>query len=99
MYILLELIVYNTQKERDISSLPSQFSDVQPLVFVAKDVSPPPPPPLTGQLPAAKNKNNYGYKKEVQRLDNVKELISKKKLESDNNICRRKWSRNKWQNI
>ena len=71
------------QKERDISPLPSQFTDVQPLVCVAKDVS---PPPLTGQFPAAENENNYGYKKEVQWLDNVKELISKEKLESDDNI-------------
>ena len=44
------------------------------------------PPPLTGQFPAAKNENNYGYKKEVQWLDNVKELITKEKLESDDNI-------------
>jgi hypothetical protein len=35
------------QKERKISSLPSQFTDVQPLVLVVQDLS---PPPLVGQL-------------------------------------------------
>ena len=74
------------QKERHISPLLSQFIDVQPLVFVAKDVSPPRTTHRAGQLPAAENKDNYGYKKEVQWLDNVKELISKEKLESDDNI-------------
>ena len=52
----------------------------------------------TGQLPAAENENNYGYKKEVQWLDNVKELISKEKLKLDDNIS---WAAyhalNEWQ--
>ena len=71
------------QKEREISSLPSQFSDVQPLVLLQRDLS---PPPLIGQLPDVENVNNYAYKKEDQWLLNVKELMRKEKLESDDNI-------------
>jgi hypothetical protein len=71
------------QKERKISSLPSQFTDVQPLVLVVQDLS---PPPLVGQLSAAENEKNYGYKKEVHWLDNVKDLISREKLKPDDDI-------------
>ena len=44
------------------------------------------PPPLVVQLSAAENEKNYGYKKEVQWLNNVKELISKEKVELDDNV-------------
>lgn len=71
------------QKERKISSLPSQFTDVQPLVLVVQDLS---PPPLVGQLSAAENEKNYGYKKEVHWHDNVKDLISREKLKPDDDI-------------
>ena len=60
-----------------------QFTDVQPLVLLEHDPSP--PSPVT-QLLVSENENNYGYKKDAQWLDNVKELIKKEKLESNDNI-------------
>ena len=77
------VIVGRPQKERKISSLPSQFTDVKPLVLVVQDLS---PPPLLGQLSVAENEKNYGYKKEVHWLDNVKDLISREKLKPDDDI-------------
>jgi hypothetical protein len=73
----------NPQKERKVSSLPSQFTDVQPVVLIEQDLF---PPPLVGQLPAVDDEKDFGYKKEVQWLDNVKELIRKEKLDSDDSF-------------
>ena len=71
------------QKERKVSSLPPQFTDVHPVVLIEQDLS---PPPIVGQLPAADSEKDYGYKKEIQWLDNVKELLKKEKLNSDENF-------------
>ena len=59
-----------------------QFTDVQPLVLLEHDLS----PSQVTQLLVSENEKNYGYKNDTQWLYNVKELIKKGKLESNDNI-------------
>lgn len=73
------------QNSRKVSSLPAQFTDVQPLVLVEEDLY---APPMVGQLQTAQGLDDlsYGYKKEKQWLDNVHALLTKEKLETNDNL-------------